>query len=131
MLEFDIPRVNIIKQKGRDDPESCCCELLCEWLDSDHGITPKSWTTLLTTLKQIKKLNSVTDEIEKDLTAQSQLTMCVTIFTWVHYITVIFYADHRMNLIAIPHPQPTPVKCCHKVKLLFNYNYSVYYILIY
>ena len=85
ILEFDIPRVNIIKQKGRDDPESCCCELLCEWLDSDHGIKPKNWTTLLTALKQIKKLTSVTDEIEKDLTAQWQLTMCVTIFTWVYY----------------------------------------------
>ena len=79
MLEFDISRVNIIKQKGRDDPESCCCELLYEWLDSDHGIKPKNWTTLLTALKQIKKLTSVINEIEKDLTLH--LTVYVTIFT--------------------------------------------------
>ena len=70
MLEFDISRVNIIKQKGRGDPESCCYELLCEWLNTDYGIKPKSWTTLLTALKQIKKLTSVTDEIEKHLAAK-------------------------------------------------------------
>ena len=77
MLEFDISRVNIVKQKGRDDPESCCYELLCEWLSTDHGMKPKNWTTLLTALKQIKKLTSVTDEIEKDL--EMQLTMYTVI----------------------------------------------------
>ena len=75
MLEFDISRVNIIKRKGRDDPESCCYELLCEWLGTDHGMKPKNWTTLLTALKQVKKLTSVTDEIEKDL--QTQLIVYV------------------------------------------------------
>ena len=77
MLEFDISRVNIVKQKGRDDPEPCCHELLCEWLSTDHGMKPKNWTTLLTALKQIKKLTSVTDEIEKDL--KMQLTMYAVI----------------------------------------------------
>ena len=79
MLEFDISRVNIVKQKGRDDPESCCYELLCEWLSTDHGMKPKNWTTLLTALKQIKKLTSVTDEIEKDL--EMQLTTYAVIIS--------------------------------------------------
>ena len=73
MLEFDISRVNIVKQKGRDDPESCCYELLCEWLSTGHGMKPKNWVTLLNALKQIKKLTSVTEEIEKDL--EMQLTL--------------------------------------------------------
>lgn len=95
MLEFDFSRVNIIKQKGRDDPESCCCELLYEWLSTDHGIKPKNWTTLLTALKQIKKLTSVTDEIEKDL--QTQLTMYVVMSC--HVITSYLLIDHRISLV--------------------------------
>ena len=78
MLDFDISRVNIIKQKGRDDPESCCCELLCEWLSTDHGTKPKNWETLLVALKQIKKLTSVTEEIEKDLMTQLTMYICYT-----------------------------------------------------
>jgi len=85
MLKFDLSRVNIIRQKGRDDPESCCCELLCDWLSTDHGIKPKNWMTLLTALKQIKRLTSVTDEIEKDL--GTQLTMYVFIAILCNVIT--------------------------------------------
>ena len=97
MLEFDISRVNIIKQKGRDDPESCCYELLCEWLSTDHGIKPKNWTTLLTALKQIKKLTSVTDEIEKDL--QMQLTKYVMVSCDFISCINILLIDHRTNLV--------------------------------
>ena len=73
MLDFDIPTVNIIKQKERDDPVSCCCEVLCEWLGTDHGLKPKNWRTLLTALKQISRLTRVSEEIEKDL--EMQVTM--------------------------------------------------------
>ena len=53
-----------------------CCELLCEWLSTDHGIKPKTWTTLLTALKQIKKLTSASNEIEKDLAAATAYDVC-------------------------------------------------------
>ena len=89
MLEFDISRVNIVKQKGRDDPESCCYELLCEWLSTDHGMKPKNWTTLLTALKQIKKLTSVTDEIQKDL--EMQLTM----YTVISHVLLLNHSINR------------------------------------
>lgn len=87
MLEFDISRVNIIRQKERDDPEACCCELLCEWLSTDHGVGPKTWTTLLTALKQIKKLTSVSNEIEKDLAVQLMMyaTMCIIKNKFMHH----------------------------------------------
>lgn len=96
MLEFDISRVNIIKQKGRDDPESCCCELLCEWLNTDNGIKPKNWTTLLTALKQIKKLASVIDEIEKDLAGQ--LIMYVITSCDLNHYTILLI-DHTINVL--------------------------------
>ena len=79
ILEFDISRVNIIKRKERDDPESCCCELLCEWLSTDRGVKPKTWATLLTALKQIKRLTSVSNEIEKDLAAQHTMYVIIII----------------------------------------------------
>lgn len=70
MLEFDLSRVNIITQKGKEDPESCCHELLCEWLNTDYGTRPKNWTTLLIAIKQIKKLANACDQIKEDLTVQ-------------------------------------------------------------
>ena len=58
--------INIQTQYG-DDPEKCCCKLLEEWISSDRGSTPKSWTTLLSVFKQIKTLSETGRKIEKDL----------------------------------------------------------------
>ena len=80
MLCFDIPKVNIIELKGKSDPKTCCREVLCDWLSSNYGKEPKNWKTLLTALKEIKKLASVTNEIEKDL-----LLMYVIDITRGHY----------------------------------------------
>ena len=71
MLEFDIPRVN--KKEGMTPSPVAVSYCVNGFIKS------KNWTTLLTALKQIKKLTSVIDEIEKDLT--TRLTMYVMIFT--------------------------------------------------
>ena len=67
-LEFDQPTIRIIQQRGgSNDPENCCLEMLSEWLTTDKGIGPKTWTTLLSSLKLIKKLTNICSEIEREL----------------------------------------------------------------
>ena len=66
-LEFDILRVNIIRKQHLNDPEESCKEVFICWLTSDEGISPKTWGVLLKVLKDIKKLTSVNEQIEKEL----------------------------------------------------------------
>ena len=66
-LEFSISSITFIQRQYRSDPEECCYHLLEKWISTDEGVTPKDWSTLLSVLKQINKLTSVCNEIEKDL----------------------------------------------------------------
>jgi len=66
-LEFDDPTIRTIQRRYRDDPEECCYQLLKEWVTTDKGVEPKNWATLLEALKMIRKLRSVTQQIEDDL----------------------------------------------------------------
>ena len=66
-LEFESSTIRIIQQRGRDDPEKCCLEMLTEWVTTDHGVGPKTWDTLLHALKESKKLTNACNEIEKEL----------------------------------------------------------------
>ena len=66
-LDFSISTVEIISKKFQNDPVSCCKELFKHWLSSSEGSQPKIWSTVLASLKQIKHLRAVTEEIEKEL----------------------------------------------------------------
>ena len=66
-LEFTLPLIKIIEEKCRDDPVKCCTELFRQWLSSDYGVGPKTWSTLIVALKEIKQLATVTKEIEQKL----------------------------------------------------------------
>ena len=66
-LELEISRVKIIKEKCTSNPENCCKEVFIHWLTSKEGINPKTWGTLLKTLKEIEDLKAVTEAIEKEL----------------------------------------------------------------
>ena len=66
-LKFSIATIEIIRRQYRDDLRECCCHLLEEWINTNEGVTPKNWATLLSVLKQIKELTSACSEIEKDL----------------------------------------------------------------
>ena len=67
-LEFEVPRVEIIREQCPNDPEESCTKVFLHWLTSDEGISPKTWGVLLKALKDIKKLRAVTEQIEKELT---------------------------------------------------------------
>ncbi|XP_065884558.1 uncharacterized protein [Dysidea avara] len=67
-LDFDSTSIRLIQQKcGINDPESCCLEMLEEWLATDKGKGLKTWNTLLCALKMSKKLTNACSEIESKL----------------------------------------------------------------
>ena len=66
-LEYSIPKKNEIAVRQRDDPYKCCAELLEDWLSTDNGVKPKTWSNLLTILKEIRELRSSCSSIEEQL----------------------------------------------------------------
>ena len=66
-LYYEIYMVEAIKMKHREDPRKCCRELLQDWLTTENGRSPKTWSTLLDALRKVNELASVTREIEKVL----------------------------------------------------------------
>ena len=66
-LEYEVEYKRVIKERCHHDPERCCAELLEDWLSSHRGVSPKSWSTLIETLRGIKKLTATTEKIVTDL----------------------------------------------------------------
>ena len=66
-LEFEVWKIKTIEKKYRGDPEDCCDELLREWLSSGLGLHPKTWSTLINALKEVKQLTAITETIETNL----------------------------------------------------------------
>ena len=66
-LEYEVETKKLIREKCHHDPVKCCVELLEDWLSSDRGVSPKSWSRLIEALKGIKSLTATTKEIVQDL----------------------------------------------------------------
>ena len=66
-LEYKVEYKQIIKERCHNDPMKCCVELLEDWLSSDRGVSPKSWSRLTEALKRIKSLTAITEMIIQDL----------------------------------------------------------------
>ena len=66
-LDYDIPTVDKIKVKCKEDPTKCCKELFKDWLKTDRGAKPKKWQTLLDKLNEIKDIHGATEDIMKTL----------------------------------------------------------------
>ena len=66
-LEYKIPAVKLIEKKHKEDPKKCCKELFKDWLSTDNGVKPKTWQTLIDTLKEVDKLDAVTKDITENL----------------------------------------------------------------
>ena len=66
-LNYEVEYKRVIKERCHHDPEKCCAELLEDWLSSDRGVSPKSWSTLIEALRGIKKLTATTEKIVADL----------------------------------------------------------------
>ena len=66
-LEYELEYKRLIGEKCRDNPQKCCVELLEDWLTSNRGVSPKSWSKLIEVLREIKSLKATTEKIVKDL----------------------------------------------------------------
>ena len=66
-LHYKIPTVKAIKAKCNDNPKKCCKELFEDWLSTNHGASPKTWSTLLDKLKKVEDLAAARDEIMEEL----------------------------------------------------------------
>ena len=66
-LEYEVEYKQAIKERCQNDPMKCCVELLEDWLSSDRGVSPKSWSRLIETLKGINSLTAITEMIMQDL----------------------------------------------------------------
>ena len=70
-MEYDIATVKAIKKDCRDDKE--CCETLFEdWLSTDHGAAPKTWSTLLQKIRDVDSLAAAVDDIKRQLSGMAQ-----------------------------------------------------------
>ena len=67
-LKYELEYKQLIREKCRDDPERCCVELLEDWLTSNRGVSPKSWSKLIDILREIKSLKATTEKMVEDLT---------------------------------------------------------------
>ena len=65
-LCYSIPKVKAIKENNQN-LNNCCLELFVDWLSTDHGAGPKTWSTLIEKLKEIEDLTAVTNEIIDEL----------------------------------------------------------------
>ena len=66
-LHYDIPIVDAIGEKHKNDPKKCCQELLKRWLSSNSEVDPKTWKTLLKQLKEVEGLTASVEEIQKKI----------------------------------------------------------------
>ena len=66
-LELDSSTLEHVKERCGSDPTRCCEEVFREWLKVDKELTPKTWSMLITTLKEIDQQRSVAEQISQDL----------------------------------------------------------------
>ena len=65
-MQYDVTTVETFKKDYRDS-DTCCKELLKDWLSSSRGVTPKTWSKLLERIKDIDSLKAASEDIEKRL----------------------------------------------------------------
>ena len=75
-LDYNIATIKLIAETGNKDPMKCCTELFDDWLTTDNGVAPKTWSTLIETLKEIDQLSGVAEHIEESLKCEHHLA-CV------------------------------------------------------
>ena len=66
-LEYDLAFKQELDRKYRGNPRECCTALLEDWISSDRGISPKTFTKLLEVLCAINEIASFMRDIMDDL----------------------------------------------------------------
>ena len=79
-LEYDIAAINLIAETGKEDPMKCCIELFSDWITTDNGLAPKTWSTLLETLKEVDQLSGVAEQIEESLKCEHHFHVVIMLY---------------------------------------------------
>jgi len=66
-LGYEMPKKKEIEQKKLGNPTQCCAELLEDWLFTNNGVKPKTWSKFLSVLKEIGDLTRASQKIENRL----------------------------------------------------------------
>ena len=67
ILHYDSPTINEIKELHQRVPRKCCRELFKDWLETNHGIKPKTWFTLLNTIAENENFTKTTEDMLEKL----------------------------------------------------------------
>ena len=65
-MQYSIATVKAIK-KDCSDCQPCCRKLFEDWLSTDYGAAPKTWSTLLQKIKDVDSLATAVDDIKREL----------------------------------------------------------------
>ena len=68
-MGYDIPEVKAIESDDRD-VEDRCTKLFMDWLETDHGDTPRTWQKLLEKIERVSDLYAAAERIKKKLLEQ-------------------------------------------------------------
>lgn len=66
-LEYEVEYKEIIAIDFHHKAMDCCAYLLQDWLVSNRGVSPKSWSTLIGVLRKIKSLTGTVEKIVEEL----------------------------------------------------------------
>ena len=67
ILRYEIPIVDAIIEQHNNNPFKCCREVLKDWLRSNRGVSPKTWSTLLNLIGKLPNLAAAKEEIISEL----------------------------------------------------------------
>ena len=82
-LEYDLAFKLELDRKYRGNPRECCTALLEDWISSDRGISPKTFTKLLAVLCTINDIAPFMRDIIDGLKKEG-----ITIGNYINMITV-------------------------------------------
>ena len=68
-MEYKIREVKTMERDGQDSGERCSL-LFEDWLDTNHGCTPKTWQNLLDRIKDVDELTVAAEHIKQQLSAR-------------------------------------------------------------
>ena len=66
-LEYELEFKELIDKQCNHNLMNCCVKLLEDWLTSNRGVSPKTWSKLIETLRKIRPLIAATERIALDL----------------------------------------------------------------
>ena len=65
-MDYKTAEINAMESDGKDVSERCT-KLFEDWLDTNHGCTPKTWEKLLERIKEVPKLDAAAERIKENL----------------------------------------------------------------